>query len=77
MDPFFVYLFGILAVYLIGWLWWEWRCAVDGWREAVRQRDRARDFAIALSEMYDHETGQEPLLAAVQPPRRAHLRSVD
>jgi hypothetical protein len=63
IDPFFVYLFGVLFAMLIGWLWWEWRCAVNGFREAIKQRDRARDFAIALSEELDQETG--PLLVAM------------
>lgn len=82
MNPALVYLLVVLAVALIGWLWWEWRCALDGWRSASEQRDRAVEFSLSLVESLDAETG--PLLAAPRgttvvplPPRRAHLRSVE
>lgn len=57
IDPFFVYLGGVVAVMLIGWLWLEYRWACDQRDRALEQAEeaqamceRAIDFAADLVE---------------------------
>lgn len=39
MDLFLVALIVAVFEVLLAWLWFEWRVAIRGWKQAARQRD--------------------------------------